>query len=79
MPPPAALNTLPTPSKLKDDTFALMNAIDFAPPESFGDRARGRSQSPMGERRPYKLNVPAHSPLVNAFDEKFKPYFRNDT
>ncbi|KAK3314971.1 hypothetical protein B0H66DRAFT_328804 [Apodospora peruviana] len=69
MPPPMDLNTLPTPSKLKDDSFALLNAMDFAPPENFAARARGRSQSPAGERRPYKMNVPAHSPLVNAFEE----------
>ncbi|KAK4087410.1 hypothetical protein Purlil1_8258 [Purpureocillium lilacinum] len=69
LPPPAPLNTLPTPSKLKDDSFALMNAIDFAPPESFSDRAVGRSQSPLGERRPYQPKVPVASPLVTAFDE----------
>lgn len=69
LPPPADLSTLPTPAKLKDDSFAILNAIDFAPPDSFAERARGRSQSPAGERRPYKMPVPAHSPLVNAFDE----------
>ncbi|XXG97146.1 protein transport protein bet1 [Hypoxylon texense] len=69
MPPPAALSTLPTPSKLKDDSFALMGAIDFAPPPTFKDVARGRSQSPLGERKPYALNTPIHSPLVSAFDE----------
>lgn len=69
MPPPADLPTLPTPSKLKDDSFAIFNAMDFAPPETFAERARGRSQSPAGERRPYQVNVPAHSPLVNAYDE----------
>lgn len=69
MPPPADLPTLPTPSKLRDDSFALFNAADFAPPETFAERARGRSQSPSGERRPYKMNVPAHSPLVNAYEE----------
>jgi hypothetical protein len=69
MPPPADLPTLPTPSKLKDDSFALFSATDFAPPDSFAERARGRSQSPVGERRPYRMNVPAHSPLVNAYDE----------
>jgi len=69
MPPPPELSTLPTPSKLRDDSFALFNAADFAPPETYADRARGRSQSPVGERRPYKMNVPAHSPLVNAYEE----------
>ncbi|KAK4130854.1 hypothetical protein BT67DRAFT_389786 [Trichocladium antarcticum] len=69
IPPPADLATLPTPSKLRDDSFAIFNAMDFAPPETYADRTRGRSQSPAGERRPYKVNVPAVSPLVNAFEE----------
>lgn len=69
LPPPTDLHTLPIPSKLKDDSFALFNSMDFAPPESFQSRARGRSQSPLGERRAYKAAVPAHSPLVTAFDE----------
>lgn len=69
LPPPAALRTLPTPSKLRDDSFAIMNAVDFAPPDSFQDRAAGRSQSPLGERRAYQLKKPAASPLVTAFDE----------
>ena len=69
LPPPSALNTLPTPSKLKDDSFALINAADFAPPESFQSRARGRSQSPLGERRAYSPAVPAASPLVTTYDE----------
>ncbi|KAH6688300.1 hypothetical protein F5X68DRAFT_78937 [Plectosphaerella plurivora] len=68
-PPPAALTTLPTPSKLKDDSFALLGAIDFAPPETYEDRTRGRSQSPIGERRPYKPKVPVASPLISSYDE----------
>jgi len=69
LPPPTDLYTLPTPSKLKDDSFAIFNSMDFAPPETFGSRARGRSQSPLGERRAYKPVVPSHSPLVTAFEE----------
>lgn len=69
MPPPAALNSLPAPSKLKDDSFAITGAIDFAPPPSFKDQAAGRSQSPLGERLPYRVNTPVHSPLVSAFDD----------
>ncbi|EAQ86670.1 hypothetical protein CHGG_07923 [Chaetomium globosum CBS 148.51] len=69
MPPPADLPTLPTPSKLTDDSFAIFNAADFAPPEGFAERARGRSQSPSGERRPYRMPVPAHSPLVDTVEE----------
>ncbi|KAI5863429.1 hypothetical protein GGS23DRAFT_566968 [Durotheca rogersii] len=69
MPPPAALSTLPTPSKLRDDSFSILNAIDFAPPPTMKDHVAGRSQSPMGERKPYVLNAPIHSPLVSAFDD----------
>lgn len=68
-PPPAALTTLPNPAKLGDDTFALMTASDFAPPDSFRERARGRSQSPMPEKRPYQLNVPIASPLATSYDD----------
>lgn len=68
-PPPAPLNSLPTPSKLRDDSFALMNAIDFAPPASYRERQQGRSQSPLGERQPYSPGVPSFKPLTSAFDE----------
>ena len=68
MPPPAALNTLPTPSKLKDDSFLIEDPIAFAPPPTLKDMAAGRSQSPLGERRPYQLNVPVASPMASAFD-----------
>jgi hypothetical protein len=69
MPPPAALNTLPTPSKLRDDSFALMRSIDFAPPTSYKERQAGRSQSPLGERRPYSPAVPVYKPLASTYDE----------
>lgn len=67
--PLADLNTIPTPALLKDDSFAIMNAADFVAPTSYKERAQGRSQSPMGERRPYSPAVPVHRPLVSAFDE----------
>lgn len=67
--PPSPLSTLPTPGKLTDEHFALINAADFAPPESYQDRAAGRSQSPLGERRAYAPKLPASSPLVGTFDE----------
>ncbi|TDZ65996.1 hypothetical protein CTRI78_v003361 [Colletotrichum trifolii] len=67
-PPPADLTTLPNPSKLKDDSFAI-NPLDFAPPETFADRARGRSQSPAGERRPFAQPKVIHSPLVSSFED----------
>ncbi|KAG5984409.1 hypothetical protein E4U55_004871 [Claviceps digitariae] len=69
LPPPAPLPTLPTPSKLKDDDFAILNAADFAPPDSFREQATGRCQSPLGERRQYQPKVPVASPLVTSFDE----------
>ncbi|KAF5017226.1 hypothetical protein F66182_10868 [Fusarium sp. NRRL 66182] len=69
LPPPAALPTLPAPSKLKDDNFAIINAADFAPPSSIRDTAAGRSQSPFGERRPYSPSVPAAQTLVSPFEE----------
>ncbi|KAI6366065.1 hypothetical protein MCOR31_006671 [Pyricularia oryzae] len=69
MPPPAALTSLPNPSKLRDDSFAIMAAVDFAPPSTFKDQAVGRSQSPAGGER-IAYQAPAiHSPLVSAFDE----------
>ncbi|CAK7228852.1 hypothetical protein SEUCBS140593_007049 [Sporothrix eucalyptigena] len=69
IPPPEDLITLPTPSKLKDDSFSLVGDIDFAPPPTLRDQARGRSQSPLGERRPYQKTLPTASPLVSSFDE----------
>jgi hypothetical protein len=54
---------------LKDDNFAIINAADFAPPPSYKDRREGRSQSPMGERRPYSPALPAYKPIVSAFDD----------
>jgi hypothetical protein len=69
MPPPAALTTLPNPAKLGDDTFALLSASDFAPPDSLKDRVAGRSQSPVPEKRAYHLAVPIHSPLAGSHDE----------
>lgn len=69
LPPPTPLNSLPTPSKLRDDSFALMGSIEFAPPQTYRDRVAGRSESPLGERRPYSPAVPAFAPVVSAFDE----------
>ncbi|KAL7792678.1 hypothetical protein V8C43DRAFT_282147 [Trichoderma afarasin] len=69
LPPPAPLNTLPTPSKLGDDSFAIFNAADFAPPTSIRDHAAGRSQSPFGERKAFLQPPTAGSQLAGAFDE----------
>jgi hypothetical protein len=68
MPPPSDLTTLPTPSKLRDDSFAI-NPMDFAPPKTYRDRVAGRSESPLGERRPYSPAVPAFAPVASAFDD----------
>lgn len=68
VPPPSDLTTLPTPSKLRDDAFAL-NPLDFAPPKTYRDRVAGRSESPLGERRPYSPMVPAFAPTASTFDE----------
>lgn len=67
--PPQPLTSLPMPSRLGDDSFALMNAADFAPPVSHRERQAGRSESPFGERRPYSPTVRAHTPLVSAFED----------
>ncbi|KAI9727099.1 MAG: hypothetical protein M1828_007300 [Chrysothrix sp. TS-e1954] len=68
MPPPAPLNTLPTPHMLGNDTSAF-STIDFAPPPNMRDIASGRPASPRGEQRPYSPTVRAHTPLVGAFNE----------
>ncbi|RYP06478.1 hypothetical protein DL764_003129 [Monosporascus ibericus] len=68
MPPPSDLTSLPTPAKLRDDSFAILNALDFAPPPTIKDQAAGRSQSPVGERVPYRAGTP-HTPLVSAFED----------
>jgi hypothetical protein len=63
------LNSLPTPSKLSNDT-AIFDAADFAPPLSFRDRQQGRRpESPLGASRPYSPAVRAFVPLGNSFDD----------
>ncbi|KAL6877863.1 hypothetical protein HDV57DRAFT_500716 [Trichoderma longibrachiatum] len=69
LPPPAPLNTLPTPSKLADDSFAIFNAADFAPPTSIRENVAGRSQSPFGERRAFLQPPTAGSQLAGAFED----------
>ena len=66
-PLPKALNVLPSPHLLKEDSFAT--PIDFAPPGTFRDRAAGRPESPRGGSRPFSPLVPAHLPLVSSFDD----------
>jgi len=68
-PPPSALTTLPNPAKLKDDSFALLSAADFAPPDGYKERQRGRSQSPAPEKRPYHLQVPIAKQLSSSYEE----------
>jgi len=69
MAPPQDLTTLPTPSKLRDEDFDMMNPMDFAPPKTYRDRVAGRSESPMGERRAYSPAVSPFVPTVSAFEE----------
>lgn len=69
LPPPTPLNTLPPPSKLGDDSFAIFNAADFAPPTSIRENVAGRSQSPFGERKAFLQPPTAGSQLAGAFDE----------
>jgi len=67
IPPPAALRTLPTPYKLKEDAFAM--PIEFAPPSTYRDRAAGHPESRLGGLRPYSRAVRAHIPLTSSFDD----------
>ena len=69
LPPPMPLNVLPTPHMLKDDSFAIFNSMDFAPPTSAKERQAGRPESPRGGLRPYSPAVPAHMPLQSSFDD----------
>ena len=69
MPPPKALNILPTPSKLKDDTFLLDQAVDFAPPKKIFQQRSGTPDSLRGGQRPYSPGVKAHIPLTSSFDD----------
>ncbi|KXL51584.1 hypothetical protein M433DRAFT_60001 [Acidomyces richmondensis BFW] len=70
MPPPKALQGLPTPAKLKDYDSVIASPIDFAPPTSFRQMQNGsRPDSPMGVARPYSPSVKPYTPLVSAFDE----------
>ena len=69
MPPPKALNILPTPSKLKDDTFLFDHAVDFAPPKNIFYQRSGTPDSLRGGQRPYSPSVKAHIPLASSFDD----------
>ncbi|KAM0511132.1 hypothetical protein ACHAPE_010152 [Trichoderma viride] len=69
LPPPAALTSLPTPSKLGDDSFGIFNAADFAPPSSIRDKVAGRSESPFGERKPFLQPPTATGQLASAFED----------
>jgi hypothetical protein len=69
MPPPKALTVLPTPAKLKDDTFLIDQSIDFAPPSRIFAQRAGTPDSLRGEKRPYSPTVRAHIPLASSFDD----------
>lgn len=69
LPPPAALSSLPTPSKLTENSM-VFDPIDFAPPVSYRERQNGlRPDSPLGTPRPFSPAVRPHTPLVGSYDE----------
>lgn len=70
LPPPEALKSLPTPSKLRDDAFLINDPINFAPRPTYRDQRLGRApDSPLGVVRPYSPAVAVHSPLLRSFDD----------
>ncbi|KIW31275.1 uncharacterized protein PV07_02936 [Cladophialophora immunda] len=66
LPPPKPLNVLPTPAKLKEDTFL---PIDFAPPQKIHNQRSGTPDTLRGGLRPYSPAVRAHIPLASSFDD----------
>ncbi|KAI1970331.1 hypothetical protein LOZ53_004191 [Ophidiomyces ophidiicola] len=64
--PPAPLQLLPTPHKLKDESIM---PIDFAPGARSRERRDGRCDTPTGGLQPYMLTVPAHVPLASSYDD----------
>lgn len=66
LPPPVALNILPSPHLLREDS---MLPIDFAPPTNYKERQAGHPESPRGGFRPYSPMLPAHTPLTSSFDD----------
>lgn len=69
LPPPTALQSLPTPHMLRDN-MSSMSSIDFAPPTSFRDRQLGRrADSPTGSVRPYSPAFKPHMPLARSYDD----------
>ena len=65
--PPKPLAVLPTPHMLKDDTII---PIDFAPPQSYGQRLRGTPpDSPKGGFKPYAPSTKPHKALMSSFDD----------
>lgn len=69
MPPPAPLQSLPTPHKLGADAH-ITNPIDFAPPSTFRNEQWGRRpDSPAGTPRPFSPSVLPHVPLAASHDD----------
>ena len=67
LPPPKALNILPSPHLLKDG--ATMLPTDFAPPQKFSNQRSGTPTSLRGGARPYSPSVRAHVPLASSYDD----------
>ncbi|RMZ79184.1 hypothetical protein DV738_g3448, partial [Chaetothyriales sp. CBS 135597] len=68
-PPPKALSIIPTPSKLKDDTFIIDQSIDFAPPLRAVMQRSGTPDSGRGGSVPFSPTVRAHVPLASSYDD----------
>ncbi|RMZ88262.1 hypothetical protein DV736_g4522, partial [Chaetothyriales sp. CBS 134916] len=68
-PAPKALNMIPTPSKLKDDTFIIDQSIDFAPPLRAVMQRSGTPDSGRGGSVPFSPTVRAHVPLASSYDD----------
>ncbi|KAI5296321.1 hypothetical protein KEM52_004112 [Ascosphaera acerosa] len=69
-PPPEPLQMIPTPHAIRDDTLITINPIDFAPAQLTKAQREGRPMTPQsGARVPYLPQLPAHIPLVSAYDD----------
>lgn len=66
LPPPKALNVLPTPHLLDNDNFL---PADFAPPKKFQNQRAGTPDSLRGGVKQYKMPLRPHVPLASSFDD----------
>lgn len=66
---PVTLNALPTPHKLKDDSFLIDHPLDFEPPEKGRFQRAGTPGSPGGRQSPFSANGRAFTPLQSSYDD----------